>query len=275
MPTSYLGPGGQPLTLPPDWGGWNSGQQQSWLYQNGGYPAGGTPPAAPTVPTPLDANGNPISYPGGTSVTGQSVTPAGVAPPPGATPPAATPPPASSGDGGGGGGGGSNIPPLGPPSPFGAPFPTLPSTPVFTPPSYTPPPAFQAPSVAQAMAAPGYQFQEQQGLTDLQNWAAAKGTLNDSDTGQALEQFGQQSAQSDYANVYNQALQGYNTNYQTQYTDPYAIAFQGAQAAFAPQMTGYTTQANQGQANWQDAYNLWLSQNQLTQGTQGLAIQAG
>jgi hypothetical protein len=153
----------------------------------------------------------------------------------------------------------------------------VPPTPVFTPPPYTPPPAFQLPSIADAMNQPGYQFQVQQGENALQNWAGAKGTLNDSDTAQQLEQFGQSSAQTDYANVVGQDLQAYNTNYQTQYTDPYAIAYQGATAAFAPKMTAYTTQASANQfglqTNWQDEYNAWLAQNQLLQGEQGIGIQ--
>ena len=135
--------------------------------------------------------------------------------------------------------------------------------PTFTAPGYTAPPPFQAPSIAEAMNQPGYKFQVQQGQNALQNWAGAKGTLNDSGTADALQQFGQSAAQSDYANVFNQDLQQYNVNYQTQFTDPYAIKYQGAYGNYASR-----------QQSWQDAYNAWLSQQQLQQNEQGLYTQA-
>ena len=145
----------------------------------------------------------------------------------------------------------------------------MPPTPVFTPPSYTKPPPFQAPTIQDALNQPGYQFNLQEGEKGLQSWAAAKGTLNSSDTGKALTNYAENAAQSDYQNVYNNMLQAYNTNYQTQYTDPYNISYQGATAAFAPQMTAYSTQAQAGQyqrnATYQDQYASWLAQLGLTQ----------
>lgn len=72
---------------------------------------------------------------------------------------------------------------------------------------------FQAPTAQQAAQYPGYQFQLQQGLNALQNSAAAKGNLLTGGTGAALEQYGQGLAQSDYSNVYNEALQQYQQSY--------------------------------------------------------------
>lgn len=72
---------------------------------------------------------------------------------------------------------------------------------------------FQAPTAAQAAQAPGYQFQLQQGEGALQNSAAASGGLLTGNTGEALQQYGQGLAQSDYNNVYNQALQQYQQSY--------------------------------------------------------------
>lgn len=121
-------------------------------------------------------------------------------------------------------------------------------------PNYTPPPPFQAPSVADALAQPGYQFTLGQGENAIQNWAAAKGTLNSSGTANALTDYAENAAQADYQTVYDNMLQAYNTNYQTQYTDPQAIAFQRAQA-----------QQQQGNTSYQDAYSAWLASLGLTQ----------
>lgn len=184
----------------------------------------------------------------------------------------------------------------------------IPQTPSFTganaPPTLTPPGAwsyadfqpttFTAPSVADALNDPGYQFRVKQGSDALQNWAAARGTLNDSSTAKSLEDYGQDAASQEYSNVWNRALSGYqanegdrynaylanrqgslqayNTNYQTQVTDPY-------QAKLSDWMTGivnpanlaYSTQAAAGQnqntlnyanawtqyLNTQDQYNNW------------------
>ena len=75
--------------------------------------------------------------------------------------------------------------------------------------------AFQAPTLAQAENQPGYQFQLQQGLNALQNSAAARGTLLSGGTAAGIEQYGQEAAQQDYSNVYNQMLGTYQTNYNT------------------------------------------------------------
>jgi hypothetical protein len=208
------------------------------------------------------------------------VTGTGAPPTPGQTGPYTTPytaptaaPPAT---GGGGGGGGSNTS-GGPPNPFNVqPFqpPTplgLPNTPSFTPPSYTPPPPFsypkfEAPTAQDALNTPGYQFPLQQGLSAISNTQAAQGLWNTGATGKAFQDYAQNYASQFYNNVYNQALNSYManasnamntyaTNAETQYLQPYSIAFQNAQAAFAPQMTGYQTNA-QNIMNWnQQNYN--------------------
>jgi hypothetical protein len=72
---------------------------------------------------------------------------------------------------------------------------------------------FTPPTAAEAAAYPGYQFQEQQGEEALQNSAAAKGALYSGNTQEALARYGQQSAQSDYTNVYDQAFQQYQQKY--------------------------------------------------------------
>lgn len=74
---------------------------------------------------------------------------------------------------------------------------------------------FNAPTAAQAAAMPGYQFQLQQGQNALQNSAAASGGLLSSGTAKALDQYSQGLASTDYNNLFNQALSGYQTNFNT------------------------------------------------------------
>src|ERR1017187_761486 len=72
---------------------------------------------------------------------------------------------------------------------------------------------FTAPTAAQAQATPGYQFGLQQGEGAQQASAAANGSLLTGGTQAALNQYGQNYADTNYNNVYNQALQTYGTNY--------------------------------------------------------------
>ena len=75
--------------------------------------------------------------------------------------------------------------------------------------------AFQAPTAEQARQTPGYQFGLQQGEGAQEASAAANGTLLTGGTQAALNQYGQNYADTNYNNVYNQALQTYGTNYNT------------------------------------------------------------
>ena len=74
---------------------------------------------------------------------------------------------------------------------------------------------FQAPTAEQARQTPGYQFGLQQGEGALQAGAAANGSLLTGGTQSALNKYGQDYADTNYNNVYNQALQTYGTNYNT------------------------------------------------------------
>ena len=71
---------------------------------------------------------------------------------------------------------------------------------------------FTAPTLQQAEQTPGYQFQLQQGTQAIDENAAANGTLMSGQTGTALENYGQNLAQSAYQQTYNNALQAYQTN---------------------------------------------------------------
>ena len=74
---------------------------------------------------------------------------------------------------------------------------------------------FEAPTAEQARQTPGYEFGLQQGEGAQQASAAANGTLLTGGTQAALNQYGQNYADTNYNNVYNQALQTYGTNYNT------------------------------------------------------------
>ena len=157
----------------------------------------------------------------------------------------------------------------------------LPQVPQFHAPGYTPPPAFAAPTAADMTQDPSYQFRLQQGLGALGNQAAAQGTWSTGATGKAMMDYAQQAASQEYANIYNRNLNTYNTNYQTQYQQPWQIAMQSRQAEFAPQMTQYNTLAQAGMAqqqqNWENMYRYWQDQfnqgyGQAALGQQGAAL---
>ena len=74
---------------------------------------------------------------------------------------------------------------------------------------------FQAPTLAQAQATPGYQFALQEGENAQQASAAANGSLLTGGTQAALNNYAQNYANTNYNNIYNQALNTYQTNYNT------------------------------------------------------------
>lgn len=78
---------------------------------------------------------------------------------------------------------------------------------------------FSAPTAAQAAATPGYQFQLQQGLNALQNSAAARGGLLSSGTAKNLLGYANGLASTNYEQAFQNALQSYNTNANTYYTN--------------------------------------------------------
>ena len=147
------------------------------------------------------------------------------APPP--QPGAPPPPPTTGGTGTGGTGTGQS---------------PAPTTPGYTPPAaYAPPPAFayqgfQAPTGNDVLNDPGYQFEFNQGIQAIGAKNAALGTLN---TGGAMKDFigyGQNLASTKYNDIFNRqfstynanrgnAVENYNTNYGTQYKDPYTLNY--------------------------------------------------
>jgi hypothetical protein len=106
---------------------------------------------------------------------------------------------------------------------------------------------FQAPTAAQAAATPGYQFQLQQGLGAIQNSQAARGGLIGGNAMEALSNYAQGAASTNYQQVYQNALGEYQQQYNifqgnqsNEFNRLAALSGIGQQAA--------TTLGNQGQA---------------------------
>ncbi len=202
-------------------------------------------------------------------------------------PPSSAPPPVNTGNPGGGGTGPVNtggVPTTGPfapiaQDPFQAPTPTpVGPAPTYTPPAYTPPPAFSygefnAPSYQEAQNDPGYQFAQKQGEDALKRNYAMNG-IGDSGTAyKGLIDYGQSAAATQYNNVFGRdlssyqanranAVDNYNTNYGTQYKDPWTIANSGALQQNTNALQGYQTQSantqyNNGVANT-NSWNAYL-----------------
>lgn len=119
-------------------------------------------------------------------------------------------------------------------------------------------PQFQAPTAAQAAATPGYQFTAQQGEQAVSNSAAAQGNLLSGNTLNAEQQYGQNLASTTYQQTYNNALAGYQQNYQ-QFQNNQANQF-NRYASLAGLGQTATTQAGQlGQSAANTAANIDLT----------------
>ena len=124
---------------------------------------------------------------------------------------------------------------------------------------------FTAPTGVTEQNDPGYQFRLSQGEQALQQSAAANGAANTGGTMKGLIDYGQNAASQEYQNVFNRALQGYQTNLGT------------AQAEYAPKFQSWATKMGFDQADalaafqrqW-DAYTFPISNT-----TQNAAIAAG
>jgi hypothetical protein len=118
---------------------------------------------------------------------------------------------------------------------------------------------FRAPSVDEALNDPGYQFVVGQGTDALQRWAAAKGTLNDSPTGEALINYGQSAATQQYKNVWDRMF--------SVAREAYAPQLQTWQAQNQRSALGYSTEAEWNQhandMNYQNAWKKFLNDEDL------------
>jgi hypothetical protein len=95
-------------------------------------------------------------------------------------------------------------------------------------------PAFTAPTLDNTND-PGYAFRLQQGEQAIERGASAAGGANSGGTLKAIARYGQDYASNEYANVYNRALQGYQTNFSDKlnsYNTNVATGLQGYQTRF-------------------------------------------
>lgn len=82
---------------------------------------------------------------------------------------------------------------------------------------------FQAPTAVTEQNDPGFQFRLEQGQKALERSAAARGTGLSGGQMKALTDYAQGSASQEYGNVYNRALQSYQTNYNNLTNDANSI----------------------------------------------------
>ncbi len=124
-------------------------------------------------------------------------------------------------------------------------------------------PGFHTPTPEEALTDPGYKFVFDQGQNALQNWAAARGTLNDSGTANALTQFGQAAAGQQYKNVWDRDWQVYANDVNNNFLQPYAAKYRTwSDSVLGPAMLGYSTQAAAAQhlndVDYQHAWDRYL-----------------
>ena len=113
---------------------------------------------------------------------------------------------------------------------------------------------FQAPTMAEAEAEPGYQFAMQEATRALEASAAAKGLLRSGQTWNDLQVRGQQMGAQNYQNVYDRSLKEYGTGYDVSrdiwgigrqnLVDAYKMERQEARDVFEPQMMAWPHQYN-------------------------------
>jgi len=133
-------------------------------------------------------------------------------------------------------------------------------------PTLTMPGAFKAPTAADMVTDPGFQFRLAQGQQALENSASARGTLRGGAQLKGLVDYQQGAASQEYQNAYNRSRDVYNaamdqatTGYgaakdvynadATERQNAFNANFQGAQAAFTPQMATWQAQNAAGANN--------------------------
>lgn len=122
-------------------------------------------------------------------------------------------------------------------------------------------PSFQAPTNVTEQNDPGFQFRLQQGQKALEQSAAARGSVLSGATAKAINDYAQGSASSEYGNVYNRAMNEYNTNVLGPYNRLSSLAGVGQQAQ--------ASSAQQGQGTANAITNIALTSGQQ----QGNAVQ--
>lgn len=134
---------------------------------------------------------------------------------------------------------------------------------------------FQAPTLAEAEQNPGYQFALQQGEQALQAGAAAQGNLLSAGTQKGLVNYGQQAGQQDYQQVYNNALNAYQQNFNTFNTNQQNMFNRYASLAGLGQQAASTAGAQAGQAANNYGNLLLTGAQQIGLDKQAAAYQTG
>jgi hypothetical protein len=124
--------------------------------------------------------------------------------------------------------------------------------------------SFSAPTGLTEQNDPGYQARLALGTDAIQKSAAARGSVVTGGTAKALDTYGQDYASNEYGNVYNRALNTFNTNYSDYNTNQTNQYNKLAGLASAGQQTA-TNMASQGQA----------ASNNVTSNLLGTAQQQG
>lgn len=91
---------------------------------------------------------------------------------------------------------------------------------------------FTAPTGESITQDPSFQFRMDQGRKALESSAAGKGILRSGDTMKDLLAYGQNFASQEYGNIYNRALQEYDTNRKTNW-DSWNSGYQGRRDAYS------------------------------------------
>lgn len=113
---------------------------------------------------------------------------------------------------------------------------------------------FQAPTTVDEQNDPGFQFRLQEGQKALERSAAARGNLLTGATAKGINDYAQNSASSEYGNVYNRAFNEFQTNQANTYNRLAGLAGTGQTAA--------NTLGAQGQASAGNVGNILINSGQ-------------
>lgn len=120
---------------------------------------------------------------------------------------------------------------------------------------------FQAPTAEEARNTPGYKFALDQGTGAVQNSAAARGGLLSGNTATELEKYGQGLADTNYQQVYNNALNQYQMGY-NQYQQNQTNQFNRLSTLAGGGQTAANTLGAEGQAAANNVANINLTSGQ-------------
>lgn len=131
------------------------------------------------------------------------------------------------------------------------------TAPKFNAPQFSWAEKFQAPSMEEAMNDPGYKFRAAEGERALQQSQAGKGILRTGGSLKDLAKWSQNFASSEYGNVFDRYLQGYNTRYGVG-RDIYDRNYIGAKDMYAPTLLQWQLEQEAIKQAKQNELSMWL-----------------